>query len=153
MTWSAGAAVSRAKSNEVVKYNMDARSSQFRVHAFASGLISAVAHSPKFEIRDWVAETKAVRSKLEAGRLRVSVNASGLELVDDVRETERREIYRVMHSEVLETSKFPDIVRRPMGRVGQSWPRHIRRESRRLFAPARSHEHPHVRCARDLRSR
>jgi len=110
MNWSAGAAVSRSKSNEVVNYNIDARSSQFRVHAFASGLIAAVAHSPKFEIRDWVAETKAVPTKLEAGTLRVSVNASGLELVDEVRESERREIYRVMHSEVLETSKFPDIV-------------------------------------------
>jgi polyisoprenoid-binding protein YceI len=33
-----------------------------------------------------------------------------MELVDEVRESERREIYRVMHAEVLETSKFPEIV-------------------------------------------
>jgi polyisoprenoid-binding protein YceI len=110
MNWTSGTAVAHGKPDDLACYNIDVRSSQFRVHAFASGLISAVAHSPKFEIRQWMAETHANPNKLESGALRATVNASGLELVDEVRESERREIYRVMHSEVLESTRFPEIV-------------------------------------------
>jgi polyisoprenoid-binding protein YceI len=110
MNWGAGTATAQTKRNEVVNYNIDPRSSQFRVHAFASGLISAVAHSPKFDIRGYIGEAKAVPDKLESGSLRVTVNPSDLELVDQVRESERREIYRVMHNEVLESSRFPEVV-------------------------------------------
>src|SRR5215470_13282755 len=110
MNWGTGTALTPGKSNEFGNYSIDARSSQFRVHAFASGLISAVAHSPKFEIREWIGEAAATPQQLNSGTLRVTVNPSGLELVDEVREGERREIYRVMHNEVLETSRYPEIV-------------------------------------------
>jgi len=110
MNWGAGTAAGQVQPNEMVNYSVDSRSSQFRVHAFASGLISAVAHSPKFDIRGYIAEATGVPSKLESGSLRVTVNPTDLELVDQVRETERREIYRVMHSEVLESSKYPEVV-------------------------------------------
>jgi polyisoprenoid-binding protein YceI len=110
MNWGAGTAAGQSQPNQVVNYSIEARSSQFRVHAFASGLISAVAHSPKFDIRGYMAEATAVPDKLEAGSLRVTVNPGDLELVDQVRESERREIYRVMHSEVLESSKYPEVV-------------------------------------------
>ena len=36
-----------------VRYEMDAKVSQFTVHAFASGLAAVVAHGPKFAIRDF----------------------------------------------------------------------------------------------------
>jgi polyisoprenoid-binding protein YceI len=110
MNWGLGVAPAQGGPEKAVSYTIDPKSSQFRVHAFASGLISAVAHSPKFDIRGYAAEATAVPSRLESGTLRLSVSPSGLELVDEVRESERREIYRVMHAEVLETSKFPDIV-------------------------------------------
>ncbi len=110
MNWGASTAAGKVQPNEVVNYSIDSRSSQFRVHAFASGLISAIAHSPKFDIRGYIAEAKGVPDKLESGSLRVTVNPADLELVDQVRESERREIYRVMHSEVLESSKYPEVV-------------------------------------------
>lgn len=110
MNWGTGNATAPSRQNEIVNYRIDPRSSQFRVHAFASGLISAVAHSPKFDIRGYLAEAKATPSKLESGTLRMTVDPTGLELVDEVRESERREIYRVMHSEVLESSRFPEVV-------------------------------------------
>jgi polyisoprenoid-binding protein YceI len=110
MNWGTGTGLAQGKSNESVNYSIDARSSQFRVHAFASGLISAVAHSPKFEIREWVGEAVATPKHLQSGSLRVTVNPAGLELVDEVRESERREIYRVMNNEVLEASRYPEIV-------------------------------------------
>ena len=110
MNWGTGTSLTQSKPDDSISYSMDARSSQFRVHAFASGLISAVAHSPKFEIREWIGETVAAPQHLRSGSLHVTVNPSALELVDDVREAERREIYRVMNNEVLEIGKFPEVV-------------------------------------------
>jgi polyisoprenoid-binding protein YceI len=95
---------------QLVQYALDAKNSQFRVHAFASGLISAVAHSPKLEIRKWIAEAEFVPATLERGGLRITIDPSGLELIDEVRESDRREIYRIMHAEVLESARFPQIV-------------------------------------------
>jgi hypothetical protein len=37
-------------------YVIDTKASQFTVQAFASGLISVVAHSPKIVVRDWQGE-------------------------------------------------------------------------------------------------
>lgn len=110
MSWTKGPGVGYAKIGENEDYTIDAKASHLRVHAFASGLIAAVAHSPKFEIREWVGLTQLSGEHPDKGPLHVTVNPSGLDLVDEVRESERREIYRVMHNEVLETSKFPDIV-------------------------------------------
>ena len=110
MSWTKGTGVGYAKIGENEDYTIDAKASHLRVHAFASGLIAAVAHSPKFEIREWVGLTQLSSKNTDRGPLHVTVNPTGLELVDEVRESDRREIYRVMHNEVLETSKFPDIV-------------------------------------------
>jgi len=43
---------------------IDPRASQFTVQAFASGLISAVAHSPKIAIREWSADVRFVPDTL-----------------------------------------------------------------------------------------
>jgi polyisoprenoid-binding protein YceI len=92
-----------------VTYAMDPRASQFTVQAFASGLISVVAHSPKIAIRDWTAEAQFVPGTLANANLKVKVKASSLEVVDEIRESDRRELHRVMYNEVLETGRFPDI--------------------------------------------
>jgi hypothetical protein len=39
--------------NSGVRWVIDTRASQFTVQAFASGLVSVIAHSPKIAIRDW----------------------------------------------------------------------------------------------------
>jgi polyisoprenoid-binding protein YceI len=105
-----GSGWSSEQPGQLVHYAIDAKHSQLRVHAFASELISAVAHSPKFEIRQWIAEVEFVPSTLERGSLRMTIDASCLELVDEVRESDRREIYRIMHNDVLESARFPRIV-------------------------------------------
>lgn len=105
----AGMGMVKSGPGETTNYHFAASSSQFRVHAFASGLISAIAHSPKFEIRGYVAAAQVLSKTFEAGTLSLSVNTSGLELIDDVRESDRRQIYRIMHNEVLESAIYPDI--------------------------------------------
>ena len=59
-----------------VRYAIDPTASQFTVQAFASGLISAVAHSPKITIRGWTGGVSLVPDTLTEAKLKVVVSAS-----------------------------------------------------------------------------
>jgi polyisoprenoid-binding protein YceI len=90
-------------------YVIDTRASQFTVQAFADGLMKAVAHSPKIAIRDWTGAIHVPSGTLEGASLKVRVHAGSLEVLDELRDDDRREIHRVMNNEVLETVEFPEI--------------------------------------------
>ena len=94
---------------ETVRYVVDERASQFVVQAFAGGLISVVAHSPKIAIRDWKCHASFSLGNLAAAVLRAEVQLNSLEVTDELRESEKRELHRVMHQEVLESAKFPEL--------------------------------------------
>jgi polyisoprenoid-binding protein YceI len=93
-----------------VKYIIDAKASQFTVQAFASGLISAVAHSPKIAIRDWTAQVSFVPDTLHNAKMKAVLKTASFEVLDELREKDRRELHRVMYDEVLETKRFPEAV-------------------------------------------
>lgn len=93
----------------VVCYVVDTRASQFTVQAFASGLAAAVAHSPKIAIRDWTGEASFVPGTFAKASMNVRLKATSLEVLDELRDSDRRELHRVMNQEVLETARFPDI--------------------------------------------
>ena len=93
----------------LVRYSIDTRMSQFTVQAFASGLISAVAHSPRIAIRDWSGEASFAQGTLRNAKLAVKIKAASLEVLDELREQDRRELQRVMNSEVLESARYPEI--------------------------------------------
>jgi polyisoprenoid-binding protein YceI len=93
-----------------VRYSLDAVQSQFTVHAFASGLAAVVAHNPKFAIRDFSGEARFISDTLRDASIQVRIKAASLELMDEVSEYDRGEIDRVMFNEVLEVSRFPEIV-------------------------------------------
>jgi polyisoprenoid-binding protein YceI len=92
-----------------IRYVIDTRASQFTVQAFASGLIASVAHSPKIAIRDWKGIIQVASSTLERASLQVRVSAASMEVLDELRDDDRREIHRVMNKEVLESARFPEI--------------------------------------------
>lgn len=92
-----------------VCYQTDTRASQFTVQAFASGLISVVAHSPKIAIRDWKAEVRFVPGSLRDASLKLRAKASSLEVLDELRESDFRQLQNVMHNEVLETPRYPEL--------------------------------------------
>ena len=96
--------------NDQVRYSMDAAQSQFTVHAFASGLAAVVAHNSKFAIRDFKGDAQFTLGTLQDASLRMRIKASSLDLMDEVSEYDRGEIDRVMFREVLEESRFPEIV-------------------------------------------
>lgn len=98
------------QSEAAVRYVIDPKASQFTVQAFASGLISAVAHSPKIAIRGYTADVSFVPGTLADAKLKVVVKTSSLEVLDELREADRRELHRVMHDEVLEVRRFPEAV-------------------------------------------
>jgi len=99
-----------ATSAASIRYMIDTRASQFTVQAFASGLIAAVAHSPKIAIRDWTGEVQMASATLGGASIKVRVKAASLEVLDELRDDDRREIHRVMYQEVLETIRYPEIL-------------------------------------------
>ena len=92
-----------------IRYVTDTRASQFTVQAFASGLISAIAHSPKIAIRDWTGAAQMPSGELDGASLKVRVRAGSLEVLDELPDADRRELHRVMNREVLETADFQEI--------------------------------------------
>jgi polyisoprenoid-binding protein YceI len=99
-----------ASDSIVVRYSLDPGRSRFLVRAFAGGLLSAFAHSPTIAIRDFAGEARFSPDSPEAASLSVRVNADSLEVTDDVSAKDRQEIERKMRQEVLETSRYPDVV-------------------------------------------
>lgn len=96
--------------SDVVRYAIDPKASQFTVQAFASGLISVVAHSPKIAIRSWTGEVRFIPETLSDAQLKVVIKPSSLEVLDEIRDSERRELHRVMYDEVLETRLYPEVL-------------------------------------------
>ncbi|HEY8256334.1 MAG TPA: YceI family protein [Gemmatimonadales bacterium] len=94
----------------MARYVIDPRASRFTARAFAGGALSAIGHNPSFAIRDVRGE---VELDAEGGReasLNLTVKAESLALTDNVSDKDRQELERAMREDVLETSRFPEIV-------------------------------------------
>lgn len=93
--------------NGTAQFIIDARASLFTVQAFASGIVSVVAHSPKFAMRGVSGEIKMDLNRIENSSVRATIKLAALEIMDEVTSADRREIERVMFGEVLESSIYP----------------------------------------------
>jgi polyisoprenoid-binding protein YceI len=87
-------------------YQIDRNASRFVVRAFATGVFSALGHSPTIAIRDFAGEAALEPEP----RLRARVRADSLEVTDDVSSKDRGEMERAMHQDVLQSAKYPEIV-------------------------------------------
>ena len=90
------------------QYVMDTKVSQFTVQAFASGLISVVAHSPKIAVREWKGDVDFVPDPLADAHFSMKAKSASLEVLDELRDDDRRQLQSVMYQEVLETARFPE---------------------------------------------
>jgi polyisoprenoid-binding protein YceI len=90
-----------------VVYHIDSGVSRFTVRAFAGGMFSALAHNPTFAVRQYEGDVQFDDQKV-AG-LTMTIQAPSLELTDDVSSKDQREIERIMHQEVLDDARFPQI--------------------------------------------
>ncbi|HEY2964270.1 MAG TPA: YceI family protein [Pyrinomonadaceae bacterium] len=91
-------------------YRIDAAGSTFTAQAFAEGLFSVFGHDPVIGIKDFQGEAEFVPDTFENASLKLTINASSLTVLNGIKEKDRREIERAMREEVLETSKYPEIV-------------------------------------------
>ena len=93
-----------------VRYSIDAKRSTFIVRGFATGMLSAFAHSPTIAITDFQGEVEWSSSALEDASLRLVIQAASLNVTDDISDKDRREIEHKMHHEVLEADGFSEII-------------------------------------------
>ncbi len=91
-------------------YRLDPAASTFTVQAFAEGLLSAFGHDPVIGIKAFQGEAEFVPGTFENASLQLTIKASSLMVVNDVKEKDRQEIERTMRDEVLEVGRYPEIV-------------------------------------------
>ena len=75
-----------AKANPV-HFVLDARSSRFTVQAFATGLLSAMGHSPVIGIRTFSGEVDFDPTAQQGSGFRLSIDANSLSVLDDAQAT------------------------------------------------------------------
>lgn len=92
------------------RFVIDARRSRFTVQAFATGLLSAMGHNPTIGIRRFSAQVEFDPDALDAAGLRLTIEAGSLEVLDDVRERDRREMEKIMKDDLVEVTKYPQIL-------------------------------------------
>ena len=80
------------------------------MRAFASGMLSALGHSPTITIPDFEGEFIVNPEAMEQSSARLVIDAAALTVIDDIRDKDRIEIEHNMQQEVLETDSFPEIV-------------------------------------------
>src|SRR5262244_247025 len=93
-----------------VRYFLESGLSQFKVQAFASGLLSAFAHNPVILIPVFSGEIRFDPASLESAYLRMVVDATSLEVNDDVNARDREEIRQLMYDDVLDAISYPEII-------------------------------------------
>lgn len=102
--------VAAAPANSTPVYEIKPRDSRLTVQAFAEGLFSSFGHNPKLTTREFGGTVSFIRDHPEQSALEFFVKADSLKVTDDVSEKDRREIETMMKEEVLETSRFSDIM-------------------------------------------
>ena len=93
-----------------VKFKIDAAASRFTVQTFATGLLSAFGHNPTIAIRDYDAEIQFNSDTIDNGSVRVTVRTSLMEVVDEMKNDDRKKLEQAMYDQVLEPNRFPTAV-------------------------------------------
>ncbi|HYZ82941.1 MAG TPA: YceI family protein [Bryobacteraceae bacterium] len=91
------------------RYVIDAGSSRFTVRAFVGGMLSSLGHNPTIAIRDFRGEVNFDPANSGQSSLRMQIRADSLEVTDDIKSSDRREITSKMNEDVLASGKFPNI--------------------------------------------
>jgi polyisoprenoid-binding protein YceI len=92
------------------RFIVDGRASRFTLRAFATGILAAMGHNPVISIREFSGELKFDPDQLKADAFRLVIKSKSLTADEDISDRDRREMERLMHQEVLESAKFPEIV-------------------------------------------
>jgi polyisoprenoid-binding protein YceI len=91
------------------RYRFDPGLSKFTVQAFATGLLSFLGHSPTFAVREFTGSLSFDGNPAQGLRLELTIRAGSLELLDQVKPADRREIETAMRNDVLEIANYAEI--------------------------------------------
>ena len=94
----------------VAHYALDKSASRFTVRAFAGGMLSALGHSPTMAIRDFSGQIEFDPVDPSKASLRLAIRAGSLEVMDEIKSSDRKELESTMNQSVLEIAKYPAIV-------------------------------------------
>jgi polyisoprenoid-binding protein YceI len=92
-----------------IGYRLDSSASRFTVRVFASGMLSALGHSPTLAIRDFKGEIGFNPASPERATLKTEIRSDSLEVMDEIESTDRREMQDTMNRDVLQVDKYPVI--------------------------------------------
>jgi polyisoprenoid-binding protein YceI len=93
-----------------VKFVIDTAVSRFTVQAFATGLLSVFGHNPTIAIRDYEGEIQFVPETYEKALVRVTVRTSTMEVLDEMKNDDRKKLEQLMYEDVLDVKQFPTAV-------------------------------------------
>lgn len=94
----------------VERHAIDAKGSRLTIQGFASGLLSTMGHNPTITARDISGEIRFAPSALDAAQVQLRIVTASLSAQNEMSDSDRREIERTMHEQVLETATYPEIV-------------------------------------------
>jgi polyisoprenoid-binding protein YceI len=93
-----------------VKFVINTAVSRFTVQAFATGLLSAFGHNPTIAIRDYDGEIHSVPETYEKALVRVTVRTSAMEVLDEMKNDDRKKLEQLMYEDVLDVKRFETAV-------------------------------------------
>jgi polyisoprenoid-binding protein YceI len=73
-------------------------------------MFSAFGHNPTLAIRDFEGEARFSPEAIDEARLIVRIEAASLAVTDNMSDKDRRELEHTMNQDVLDTSRYPEII-------------------------------------------
>jgi polyisoprenoid-binding protein YceI len=98
-----------AASGAAIAFQLDSSASRFTVRAFAGGMLSALGHSPTLSIRHFSGEIGFNPAAPERASLKMEIRSDSLDVMDDIKSSDRREMQETMNREVLQVDRYPAI--------------------------------------------
>lgn len=95
--------------NDVVLYRVDMEKSLFTVHPFATGLGATLSHGLRIAVRDFTGEIRFVPGTLEKASIKMKIKADSLSVMEDMKDSDRREIENTMKTQVFRSAAHPFI--------------------------------------------
>jgi polyisoprenoid-binding protein YceI len=93
-----------------VKFQIDALASRFTVQAFATGLLSSFGHNPTMGIREIEGEIECQPETYEKAHVRLTARTNAMEVLDEMKNDDRKKLEQEMYEKVLEVNRFPAAV-------------------------------------------
>ena len=91
------------------RYRLDKFRSQFTIKVRASGLLASLGHNPTIAAGDFWGFLTFDADRPEQSSFEMTVRADSLEVTDDVKQKDKREMEATMRDEVLDVGKHSEI--------------------------------------------